>query len=92
MSLSTIPALEALIEKSLGKSDTAAVSSDITMAGTMLQMVVGMLVAKVSSSVDVNGIDAAVTQILNGVTDLEAAIENKPTVSADQEAVASPTV
>jgi len=92
MSLSTIPALEALIEKSLGKSDTASVSSDITMAGTMLQMVVGMLVAKVSSSVDVNGIDAAVTQILNGVTALEAAIENKPTASTDQEAIASPTV
>lgn len=90
MSLSSIPALEALVEKSLGKSDTDAVSSDINMAGTMLQMVLGVLVAKLPASVDVTAIDAAVSKILSGVTDLEAALEGKAT--SDQADIASPAV
>jgi len=90
MSLSTIPALEALVEKSLGKSDTAAVSTDINMAGTMLQMVLGVLIAKLPSTVDVTAIDAAVSKILSGVTDLEAALEG--TAATDQADVASPAV
>jgi len=90
MSLSSIPALEALVEKSLGKSDTAAVSSDIDMAGTMLQMVLGVLVAKLPASVDVTAIDAAVSKILSGVTDLEAALEG--TATTDQADIASPAV
>ncbi|WP_240906519.1 hypothetical protein [Komagataeibacter xylinus] len=74
-----IPALETLIETALGKKDTATAQADIQLAGTLLQTLIPVIVARAAPNLDLTGIDAAVTKILTGITDLKTAIETKPT-------------
>ncbi|WP_244192143.1 hypothetical protein ACM0P6_04995 [Komagataeibacter sucrofermentans] len=86
-----IPALEALIETALGKRDTATAQADIQLAGTLLQTLVPVIVARAAPNLDLAGIDAAVTKILTGITDLKTAIETRPaTASATPAATPAP--
>ncbi|WP_244987567.1 hypothetical protein [Komagataeibacter oboediens] len=73
-----IPALEGLLETALGKRDTAATQADIQLAGTVLQLLIPVIVERAAPNLDLAGIDAAVTKIVGGVTDLKTAIEAKP--------------
>ncbi|WP_244192128.1 hypothetical protein ACM0P6_02740 [Komagataeibacter sucrofermentans] len=84
-----IPALETLIETALGKRDTATAQADIQLAGTLLQTLIPVIVARAAPSLDLAGIDAAVTKILTGITDLKTAIETKPTTASATPAAAS---
>ncbi|AZV37972.1 hypothetical protein CXP35_03305 [Komagataeibacter xylinus] len=86
-----IPALETLIETALGRKDTANAQADIQLAGTLLQTLVPVIVARAAPNLDLAGIDAAVTKILTGITDLKTAIETKPaTASATSAATPAP--
>ncbi|WP_395371712.1 hypothetical protein [Komagataeibacter diospyri] len=77
-----IPALEGLLETVLGKRDTAATQADIQLAGTVLQLLIPVIVARAAPNLDVAGVDAAVTKIVGGVADLKTAIEAKPATVA----------
>ncbi|MBV1831318.1 hypothetical protein HNW77_11775 [Komagataeibacter sp. AV436] len=86
-----IPALETLIETALGRKDTATAQADIALAGTLLQTLVPVIVARAAPNLDLAGIDAAVTKILTGITDLKTAIETMPaTASATPAAAPAP--
>lgn len=78
----TIPALERLIETALGQRDTTATQADIALAGNLLQTLIPVVVEKAAPNLDLSGIDAALTRILTGITDLKTAIEAKPTTTA----------
>lgn len=86
-----IPALENLIETALGKRDTAATQADIALAGNLLQTLIPVIVEKAAPNLDLSGIDAALTKILTGITDLKTAIAAKPMANATV-GVAHPTV
>ncbi|WP_130732354.1 hypothetical protein [Komagataeibacter xylinus] len=83
-----IPALETLIETALGKRDTATAQADIQLTGTLLQTLVPVIVARAAPNLDLAGIDAAVTKILTGITDLKTAIETKPATASATPAAA----
>ncbi|GBQ80571.1 hypothetical protein CFR75_05985 [Komagataeibacter xylinus] len=86
-----IPALETLIETALGRKDTATAQADIALAGTLLQTLVPVIVARAAPNLDLAGIDAALTKVLTGITDLKTAIETKPaTASATSAATPAP--
>lgn len=75
MTFSSISAAETLIDAAIGRSESPAVKSDIAMAGTALSLVLGAVLPAAAPHVNVSGIDAALTKILTGITDLRAAIE-----------------
>ncbi|WP_395371469.1 hypothetical protein [Komagataeibacter diospyri] len=77
-----IPALEGLLETALGRKDTAATQADIQLAGTVLQLLIPVIVARAAPNLDLAGVDAAVTKIVGGVADLKTAIEAKPATVA----------
>ncbi len=77
-----IPALESLLETALGKKDTAATQADIQLAGTVLQLLIPVIVERAAPNLDLAGVDAAITKIVGGVTDLKTAIEAKPVTAA----------
>ena len=78
----TIPALERLIETALGQRDTTTTRADIALAGNLLQTLIPVVVEKAAPNLDLSGIDAALTRILTGITDLKTAIEAKPATTA----------
>ena len=78
----TIPALERLIETALGQRDTTTTRTDIALAGNLLQTLIPVVVEKAAPNLDLSGIDAALTKILTGVTDLKDAIATKPATVA----------
>ncbi|WP_234448239.1 phage GP46 family protein [Komagataeibacter oboediens] len=51
-------------------------------AGTVLQLLIPVIVERAASNLDLAGVDAAVTKIVGGVSDLKTAIEAKPTTAA----------
>ncbi|WP_225063226.1 hypothetical protein [Komagataeibacter rhaeticus] len=77
-----LPALEGLLETALGKRDTAATQADIQLAGSVLQMLIPVIVARAAPNLDLDGVDAAVTKIVGGIADLKTAIEAKPATAA----------
>ncbi|RFP04585.1 hypothetical protein BGC31_04820 [Komagataeibacter xylinus] len=77
-----IPALESLLETALGKKDTAATQADVQLAGTVLQLLIPVIVERAAPNLDLAGVDAAITKIVGGVTDLKTAIEAKPATAA----------
>ncbi|GCE89704.1 hypothetical protein MSKU15_1305 [Komagataeibacter diospyri] len=77
-----IPAPEGLLETVLGKRDTATTQADIQLAGTVLQLLIPVIVARAAPNLDLAGVDAAVTKIVGGVADLKTAIEAKPATVA----------
>ncbi|WP_241503254.1 hypothetical protein [Komagataeibacter melaceti] len=77
-STTAIPALETLIETALGKKDTATAQADIQLAGNLLQTLVPVIVERAAPSLDLAGMDAALTKIMTGITDLKTAIQTKP--------------
>ncbi|MBY4641701.1 hypothetical protein K6L44_17285 [Gluconacetobacter entanii] len=77
-----IPALENLIETALGKGNTAATQADIALAGNLLQTLIPVIVEKAAPNLDLSGIDAALTKILTGISDLKDAIATKPVAAA----------
>ncbi|GCE82206.1 hypothetical protein [Komagataeibacter diospyri] len=77
-----IPALESLVETALGKKDTATTQADIALAGNLLQTLLPVIVEKAAPNLDLSGIDAALTKILTGISDLKTAIEAKPATTA----------
>ena len=81
-STTAIPALETLVETALGKKDTATAQADIALAGNLLQTLIPVIVEKAAPNLDLSGIDAALTKILTGVTDLKTAIATKPAAAA----------
>ncbi|MBF0853530.1 hypothetical protein [Gluconobacter wancherniae] len=78
MSLSSVPALEALVNQSLGKADTAAIQQGVAVSGMILQGVLGAMVTRLADHVDVNAIDAAAAKMLEGALDLEKAFQTTP--------------
>ncbi|QHC34176.1 hypothetical protein FMA36_00385 [Komagataeibacter xylinus] len=86
--ITTIPALEGLVETALGKKDTATTQADIALAGNLLQTLLPVIVEKAAPNLDLSGIDAALTKILSGVSDLKTAIETKPATTAAPTAAA----
>ena len=82
-STTAIPALETLVETALGRKDTATAQADIALAGNLLQTLIPVIVEKAAPNLDLSGIDAALTKILTGVTDLKTAIEAKPAAMAN---------
>ncbi|WP_282758270.1 hypothetical protein [Komagataeibacter saccharivorans] len=87
-STTAIPALETLVETALGKKDTATAQADIALAGNLLQTLIPVIVEKAAPNLDLSGIDAALTKILTGVTDLKTAITTKPATAAPAAVVA----
>ncbi|WP_256138172.1 hypothetical protein [Komagataeibacter swingsii] len=77
-----IPTLESLLETALGKKDTAATQADVQLAGTVLQLLIPVIVERAAPNLDLAGVDAAITKIVGGVTDLKTAIEAKPATAA----------
>ncbi|WP_332828002.1 hypothetical protein [Novacetimonas sp. GS1] len=84
-----IPALENLIETALGKGDTVATQADIALAGNLLQAIVPTIIARAAPNLDLAAIDAALTKILTGITDLKDAIATKPAATATPAASAT---
>ena len=80
---SAIPAMEGLLETALGKKDTAATQADIQLAGTVLQLLIPVIVERAAPNLDLAGVDAAITKIVGGVTDLKTAIEAKPAAAVN---------
>jgi len=72
--LKSIDAIETLISTLAGSHESAAVKSDIAIAGTALSLLASTLIPSLAPSVDVAGIDAAVTKIVTGITDLRTAV------------------
>ena len=81
-STTAIPALETLVETALGRKDTATAQADIALAGNLLQTLIPVIVETAAPNLDLSGIDAALTRILTGVTDLKTAIATKPAAAA----------
>ncbi|RFP06790.1 hypothetical protein BFX83_16395 [Komagataeibacter xylinus] len=71
-----------MLETALGKKDTAATQADVQLAGTVLQLLIPVIVERAAPNLDLAGVDAAITKIVGGVTDLKTAIEAKPATAA----------
>ncbi|WP_257997536.1 hypothetical protein [Komagataeibacter saccharivorans] len=76
--ITAIPALETLVETALGTKNTTTTQADIALAGNLLQTLIPVIVEKAAPNLDLSGIDAALTKILTGISDLKTAIETKP--------------
>ncbi|WP_259369504.1 hypothetical protein [Komagataeibacter europaeus] len=89
INITAIPALENLVETALGKKEDASTQADIALAGNLLQTLLPVIVEKAAPNLDLSGIDAALTKILTGISDLKTAIETKPAAVVSATAPAS---
>jgi len=81
--LTSINAIETLISTLAGSHESATVKADIAIAGTALSLLASTLIPSLAPSVDVTGIDAAVTKIVTGISDLRAAVAPAPAQTAE---------
>lgn len=78
MAFTSVTALQALVNQSLGQSDTPAAQQTVTIGGLVLQGVLAASLDRLLPHVDVPALDAALTKTLEGVTDLERVLTAPP--------------
>ncbi|MBR0558975.1 hypothetical protein [Neokomagataea anthophila] len=92
MSFSSVSSFEALINRTLGKSDTDTVQQGVRVGGMIAQGVLEALVSRLGAHMNVTELDAAMTKIFDGATELEEALSPVVTPATQPGVVASSTL
>lgn len=73
--LTSIAALDGLIETVAGKHESAAVKADLALVGSAVSLLTRALLPKIDPAIDLTALDAALAKAFGGIDDTIRAIE-----------------